>query len=57
MTAKEMIEQGLFDAAVELMDDDIREQIHAEIAPCTEEEFLTEYMIRHEQRYGEPFAV
>lgn len=27
-----------FDAAVNLMDDDIRETIHNELAPCTEQE-------------------
>ena len=42
MTAKEIISGNLFDAAVMLMDDEIREAIHAEIAPCTEEEFLDE---------------
>ena len=26
------------------MNDDIREQVHAELAPCTPEEFLTRYL-------------
>ena len=56
MTAKEIVEKGCFDAAVILMDDEIRESIHADLAPCTEEEFLEEYMRRHEERYGIPFV-
>lgn len=57
MTAKEIIENGLYDAAVNLMDDEIREAIHAELAPCTEEEFLEEYMKRHEEKYNEQFTI
>ncbi len=57
MTAKEIIENGLYDAAVNLMDDEIREEIHAEMAPCTEEEFLEEYMKRHEEKYNEQFTI
>lgn len=57
MTAKEIIEQGLYAAAVALMDDEIREAVHADLAPCTEQEFLAEYMARHEQKFGVPFVV
>ena len=46
-----------YDSAVELMDDDIREAVHSDLAPCTEAAFLLEYMKRHEQKYGTPFAV
>ena len=46
-----------FDAAVALMDDEIREQVHAEIAPCTEEEFLVRYMELHLAKYGEEFTI
>ena len=46
-----------FDAAVELMDDDLREEIHAALAPCTEQEFLDEYVKRHEKKFGEEFKV
>ena len=55
--AAEMIGEGLFDAAVELMDDEIREEIHAELAPCTDEEFLAEYIRRHQDKFGETFKV
>ncbi len=33
-----------WDALVEFMDDDIREQVHEELAPCAEEEFLRRYL-------------
>ena len=44
-----------YDAAVQLMDDDIREDLSMELAPCTEQEFMDEYAKRHEQKYGEGF--
>ena len=33
-----------WDAIVNLMDDDIREKVHFEMAPCTEEAFLKRYL-------------
>lgn len=33
-----------FDAIVMCMDDDIRELVHAKLAPCTSGEFLTAYL-------------
>lgn len=52
-------ESGLlsdWDFIVELMDNEIRESVHADLAPCTDEEFLAEYCKRHEAKYGEPFC-
>lgn len=46
-----------FDACVSLMDDDIREQVHAELAPCTEQEFLDAYCELHAEKYGEQFKI
>lgn len=46
-----------FEAAVNLMDDEIREALHAELAPCTEQEFFAAYCKAHEEKYGEEFAV
>lgn len=46
-----------FDAAVSLMDDEIRETVHADLAPCTDQEFIDEYVKRHEEKYGETFEV
>ena len=57
MNPEEIITSGLYNAAVALMDDDIREEIHAEISPCSELEFLTEYMQRHLKKYGIEFTI
>lgn len=57
MTAEEIIKAGLYDAAVQLMDDDIREAVHRDIAPCSDLEFLTEYIKRPAEKYGTPFTV
>lgn len=46
-----------FDEAVNLMDDEIREAVHADIAPCTDQEFMDEYVKRHEAKYGETFEI
>ena len=50
MTAAEAMdeinERNLWDAIVDMMDDEIREAVHDDIAPCTEEEFLAEYLRR-----------
>ncbi len=46
-----------YDAAVELMDDDIREQLHDQMAPCTEQEFFDAYAKAHAEKFdGEEFA-
>ena len=45
------------DAAVMLMDDEIREAVNSDIAPCTEQEFVVEYCKRHFEKYGEDFIV
>ena len=42
-----------FDAAVNLMDDEIRETIHSELVPCTEQEFFSAYEKAHAAKYGE----
>lgn len=34
----------LWQNIADLMDDDTRETVHAELAPCTEEEFLARYL-------------
>lgn len=56
--AQRIVDNGLFDAAVELMDDEIREEIHSEIGGgCTDAEFLTVYMEQHREKYGIDFIV
>jgi hypothetical protein len=50
-------DQISFKAAVALMDDEIREQVHAEKAPCFPQDFLDRYCELHEEKYGEEFTV
>lgn len=57
LTARDIIDAGLYQQAVNLMDDDIREELHRELAPCSDEEFLAAYIRRHEEKYGEQFTV
>ena len=42
--------------AVNFMDDEIREKLHSELAPCTDEEFLERYKQEHFEKYGEEFT-
>lgn len=51
------IDNGEFAAAVELMDDDIRESVHSDLAPCSDSEFLAEYKRRHLEKYGKEFTI
>lgn len=57
MTAKELIKRGFYDLAVDAMDDEIREKLHDEIAPCTDEEFLIAYLKEHKEKYDADFIV
>ena len=46
-----------YEVAVELMDDEIRESLHFELAPCTEQEFFTAYEKAHAEKYGEEWEL
>jgi hypothetical protein len=46
-----------FDCAVSVMDDDVREDVHSDLAPCTEQEFMDDYCKRHEAKFGTMFMV
>lgn len=47
-----------FGAALTLMDDKIREDLHNKMAPCTDQEFLSAYIQAHAAKYeGEEFRV
>lgn len=46
-----------FDAAVNCMDDEIREMLHQEIAPCTDQEFFDAYCKAHEDRFDEEWEL
>ena len=39
-----------------LMDDEIREELHAKLAPCTDDEFLEAYKKAHKEKYGDEFV-
>lgn len=57
LKATEIIADGNYDAAVNLMDDEIREEIHFENPEMDGLEFLAEYLKRHEQKFGEEFTI
>lgn len=42
-----------FDVLVEYMDDEIREDVHNRLSPCTEQEFTDEYEKLHRAKYGD----
>lgn len=46
-----------FDVVVNMMDDEIREELHNELAPCTDQEFVDAYAAAHEAKYGEQFEI
>lgn len=45
-----------YEAAVQLMDDDIREGLHAKLSPCSNQKFFDEYAKAHREKFGEDFA-
>lgn len=46
-----------FEIYVNMMDDEIREAVHFDIAPCTDQEFLEEYQRRHIEKYGSKLEI
>lgn len=46
-----------FEAYVMLMEDELREQVHAELAPCNDDEFLKRYQELHIAKYGKELEV
>lgn len=46
-----------FDAAVILMDDEIRESLHTKLAPCTDQQFFDAYAKAHEKKFGEEWEL
>lgn len=46
-----------WDTAVNLMDDDLREELNADLAPCTEQEFFEAYAKAHENKFGEEWEL
>lgn len=46
-----------WDAALALMDDDLREELSADLAPCTEQEFFGAYAKAHEAKFCEEWEL
>ena len=46
-----------FETAVELMDNDLRERLNCELAPCTRQEFFDAYAGRHYLEFGEDWEL
>ena len=46
-----------YNVAVSLMDDDLRNEVASDIAPCTAQEFFDEYCKRHKEKFGEEFEL
>jgi hypothetical protein len=46
-----------YEMAVNFMDDEIREELHGELAPCTEQEFFTRYEEEHELKFNEEWEL
>lgn len=42
-----------YEVSVTMMDDEVRENLHNEIAPCTEQEFFDAYAAAHKEQFGE----
>lgn len=51
------IDPAYMAAAIELMDDEIREDLHASGEFDTEAQFLREYERRHLEKYGKAFEI
>lgn len=47
-----------FEAVVNLMDDEIREELNSKMAPCDEQDFVDAYIAAHASKFdGEEFRV
>ena len=46
---------GTWEQITELMDDETRERLHSELAPCAEGEFLEAYKAAHLEKFGDEF--
>jgi hypothetical protein len=45
-----------YDDVIGLMDDEIREELHHKLAPCTNQVFFDAYVSAHSEKFGENFA-
>lgn len=47
----------VYSACESLMDHDIRESLHGDIAPCSNREFLAAYCREHKRKFGDIFCI
>lgn len=52
-----VFEPDEWDGIVNLMDDEIREALHMELAPCSNQEFFAAYAAAHLAKYGEKWEL
>lgn len=45
------------DVVSSYMDDEIREDLHAELSPCSAQEFLDRYVEEHANKFAEDFRI
>ena len=53
VTNQHGIEIDMESAVNSLMGDELREKLHAELAPCTDQKFFDAYAKAHHERFGE----
>lgn len=46
-----------YEVCVNLMDDEIREELHRKMSPCGDQEFLDAYCKAHKEKYGKEFTI
>lgn len=42
-----------FDAATDFMDSEVREKLHDDLAPCSEQQFFSAYEKAHKEKFGD----
>lgn len=55
--ASQLLNNHNFDVIVNMMHDEICEQVHGELAPTTDSEFLERYIELHEEKFEQPFEI
>lgn len=53
--SENMLSRLEWEVIVNMMDDEIREELHNDLAPCYAGTFLVWYMAKHSEKYGEDF--
>lgn len=46
-----------YNAAAKMMDDDLREELCLQLAPCTAQEFFAAYEAAHAEKFGEEWEL